>query len=127
MNVNNELREKLADYAHRAWAGWMEYMFTKGIQSAGGFWLPMLSYDRWTRQKNTAYADLPEAEKTSDRKEADTILDIISGEIRDHAALRAKLDKAREELRRIAGAPLGASKLMQDIARRALAEIGEKA
>ena len=41
-----------------------------------GVFVPAQAYERWTRQKNTAYADLPESEKNSDRCEADRILAI---------------------------------------------------
>jgi len=30
MAINNDLRERLAEYAHTAWAGWMRYL--KGIR-----------------------------------------------------------------------------------------------
>ena len=79
------VRERLAEYAHEAWSGWMKYMFEHG----GQIWLgidayPTRSwimgsekYDRWRRQMNTPYADLPESEKESDRAEADKILRIL--------------------------------------------------
>lgn len=80
-----DIREELAAYAHEAWSGWMRYMFDKGearqIAIDGGIstkWLmPSELYHRWQRQMRTPYADLPEAEKESDRKEADAILAIM--------------------------------------------------
>ena len=77
--VDNELREKLAEYAHRTWAGWMEYMMSKCVNTVdgSGVVMPKEFYERWTRQKNTPYSELPENEKTSDRYEADRILDIL--------------------------------------------------
>lgn len=85
---DTELIEKLADYAHEAWSGWMKYMFDKG--AINGFWqmseaeaigwtMPKELYQRWLRQSLTPYADLPESEKESDRKEARAILAIIEG------------------------------------------------
>lgn len=71
-------REQLADYAHQAWAGWMRYLFTKGTMNEdGSFTIAADSVDRWIRQMGTAYTELPESEKESDRKEADEILAIV--------------------------------------------------
>lgn len=82
----NAIVEKLAEYAHNAWAGWMKYMFSKGkINDAGELVLPKWAVERWTRQMNTAYADLPDEEKKSDRDEANQMLDIIQCYIRTFA------------------------------------------
>lgn len=76
--VNVELREALADYAHHAWSGWMDYLFSKGIFHDDGTWtMPKEFADRWRRQASTFYVDLPDSEKESDRKEADKMLDIL--------------------------------------------------
>jgi len=73
------IREKLANYAHKAWSGWMKYMFGKGHYNVdGSFTIPQNLVERWTRQMNTPYAVLPENEKESDRKEADEMLSITS-------------------------------------------------
>ena len=77
--THEEKRELLADYAHRAWAGWMEYLFLKGkMNSDGSFTIERDSVDRWKRQAGTPYCDLPDKEKTSDRVEADEMLELIS-------------------------------------------------
>lgn len=71
------VREQLADYAHVAWSGWMKYLFGKSIcNSDGTVTIPKWAADRWSRQCNTDYEDLPEGEKESDRHEADRILAI---------------------------------------------------
>lgn len=76
-----EQREKLAAYAHEAWAGWMRYLFTKAPVNSDGTWtMPDWAVTRWQRQMNTPYADLPESEKESDRKEADAIMAIIASQ-----------------------------------------------
>lgn len=73
------MREQLADYAHNAWAGWMKYMFDFGtLHEDGTFTINADKVERWMRQAHTSYADLPDAEKDSDRKEADAILDLIN-------------------------------------------------
>lgn len=71
----DELRENLADYAHRAWSGWMEYLFSK----CDGQTIPDWAWERWKRQAQTAYVDLSEDEKNSDRVEADKIIAILVG------------------------------------------------
>lgn len=88
--LTNEQRERLAAYAHEAWSGWMRWMFEQGgfstIQADDNgetltFWtMKPEKYERWQRQKNTPYADLPESEKASDRDEADKILAILFGD-----------------------------------------------
>jgi hypothetical protein len=72
-------REPLAAYSHdSAWGGWMRYMIGKGTLNEDGTWtMPAWAVDRWTRQMSTAYADLPEDEKKSDRKEADEMISIF--------------------------------------------------
>lgn len=82
----DELREKCAEIAHSQWSGWMKYMLEKGILEphyANGkqetVWImPAWAVERWTRQMNTPYADLPEEEKESDRLEADKYLAVIA-------------------------------------------------
>jgi hypothetical protein len=72
------VREKLAAYAHKAWAGWMDYLFEKStLNPDGTVTIPAWAVERWKRQAKTPYAELPENEKESDRKEADFMLAII--------------------------------------------------
>ena len=73
------LREELAAYAHKAWSGWMEYLFKKSEFNSqhGTVTIPQWACERWGRQSKTPYADLPEKEKESDRKEADKMLVIM--------------------------------------------------
>lgn len=81
--MGKELREELAEYAHDAWSGWMKYLFSKCQEGTtdgfedGSMVIPKWAVERWTRQMNTAYADLPESEKESDRAEADKMLEIV--------------------------------------------------
>ena len=91
LSRNMLARERLADYAHEAWSGWMRYMFTIGTLlndkwmspepgQQAKLLLPEWAVDRWQRQMKTPYAELPESEKASDRNEADKMLEIIKGE-----------------------------------------------
>ena len=80
------VHQKLADYAHDAWSGWMKYMFDTLIPyrpgtvqvEEGALIIPKWAVDRWTYQMNMTYNDLPESMKESDRQEADKIIAIIS-------------------------------------------------
>lgn len=74
---SNSTRELLSDYAHEAWCGWMKYMFSIAEINDDGTWtMPKWAVERWQRQMNTKYSELPEEEKKSDREEADKILSI---------------------------------------------------
>lgn len=73
-----ELRERLADYAHEAWSGWMYYLFDKSTRNAdGSVTIPTSLVERWHRQMKVKYAVLPPSEQESDRKEADRMLAIV--------------------------------------------------
>lgn len=72
------MRESLADYAHDAWSGWMSYLFSVSTRNEDGtVTIPKWAVDRWVRQMGTPYAELPEEEKESDRKEADKMVKIV--------------------------------------------------
>jgi hypothetical protein len=75
----DELRERFAALAHEQWSGWMQYLFSKGALNEDGTWtMPAWAVERWSRQMNTPYTDLPETEKASDRAEADKVLALFS-------------------------------------------------
>jgi len=77
--IYKRIREPLAEYAHVAWAGWMKYLFEKSTRNADGtVTIPAWAVERWTRQAETKYADLPENEKDSDRTEADRMIEIMT-------------------------------------------------
>lgn len=74
-------REELAELCHSQWAGWMSYLFSKSYSSSDGtVIIPKEYVDRWKRQTDTAYSDLPKEEQDSDRKEADKFLALMKGE-----------------------------------------------
>lgn len=79
--MQDKLRELLAEYAHTAWAGWMAYLFSKCVKLPdGGYYMPAWAAQRWERQVATAYSELPEGERASDREEADKMLGLMYAE-----------------------------------------------
>ncbi len=58
--MNDILLEELADLEHERWSRWMRWMFQHWNDA---------NVARWKRQMGTAYANLSEREKESDRKE----------------------------------------------------------
>lgn len=76
----NNLKERLANYAHEAWSEWMRYMFSKTtFNKDGTATIPKELVERWTFQMDTKYSDLPENMKKSDREEANKIISISAG------------------------------------------------
>jgi len=76
--VKAEDIEKLAEYAHEAWSGWMEYMFELCWEDDNGNYIISEELvSRWLRLKNTDYKNLTEIEKVSDKDEAKKILKIL--------------------------------------------------
>ena len=70
--------EQLADLAHQQWSGWMEYLFSKCTENQDGtVTIPKWAVERWKRQIETKYIDLPEEEKESDRDEARRVLEVF--------------------------------------------------
>lgn len=79
-----EVLEKLAAYAHQAWAEWMQYLFDKSQSNSDGtVTIPSWAVQRWQRQLNTSYADLLEQEKNLDRLEAGKMMQIMGFKV-DH-------------------------------------------
>ncbi len=86
-----KLRELFAAEAHKAWSGWMDYLFDKShLSHSGETTIPRWATERWKRQAATPYSELPEQEKQSDREEADRYLQHIPD--RDIKALEYRLD-----------------------------------
>ena len=79
LNEKDDVREKLSDYAHKSWSGWMEYLFSKSEEKEdGSVTIPKDLVDRWKKQIETDYKDLSEKEKDSDRDEADMMMKIFN-------------------------------------------------
>ena len=72
--------ETLADAAHTAWSGWMEYLFGKAVENEdGSLTIPADQAQRWKRQAATSYAELSDEEKESDREEARKYIAVLDG------------------------------------------------
>jgi hypothetical protein len=73
--------ELLAEAAHVAWSGWMDYLFSKcAMNPDKSATIPAGLVARWQRQASTPYCDLPEREKESDRVEARRYLGALGGQ-----------------------------------------------
>lgn len=71
-------RERLAEYAHGSWIGWMEHLFSSSIaHNDGTVTIPRRVVDKWKRQMDTKYENLSDKEKLSDLKEANKIIDVV--------------------------------------------------
>jgi hypothetical protein len=75
----SDLRERLAAYAHdAAWSRWMRHLFLVSKPNPdGSVTIPADKVERWKRQMETAYADLPEQDRESDLQQADRILALM--------------------------------------------------
>jgi len=61
--------EELANGAHRCWADWMLYLFSKCQRTKSGTMvIPAWAVERWERQATTDYRFLSESEKEADRE-----------------------------------------------------------
>lgn len=68
------MKKLKAKIAHQIWAHWMKYMFTQCKASESGYIIPNHLVNRWERQMNTPFDELPEAEQKSDYEIADKFL-----------------------------------------------------
>ena len=68
MTKQGKIKEEMAGMVHLTWQRWMGYVLTH---------LDKEHIDRWTRQANTTYKDLPEYEKASDRAVADEYAQLL--------------------------------------------------
>jgi hypothetical protein len=71
--------EELAAIEHERWSHWQRYVHSKGSYTAGGdLVIPAELAARWERQMNTAYGDLDESEKESDREQVRKYLPVVA-------------------------------------------------
>ena len=77
-----ELTERLAAIEHERWAHWQRYMHGKGVRQADGSML--IAADlvaRWEKQMMTAYGELDDGQKESDRDQVKRYLPLIETRI----------------------------------------------
>lgn len=78
VDLEAALKDALAAYAHETWSHWMRFMFGVSTHHAdGSVGLPPALVERWKRQMQTPYADLPTSEQGSDQEQAQKILDVF--------------------------------------------------
>lgn len=79
--MSEQVLEKLAAVQHEIWCHWMDHLFRNGVFDVNTpeyrFILPKKVINRWQRQMGTAYADLSENEKESDREQARKVMEVI--------------------------------------------------
>lgn len=74
----DELLEELASIEHERWSHWQRYVHGRGIrQLDGSLVIPADLFQRWERQIATAYSNLSEEEKESDREQVRKYLPAI--------------------------------------------------
>ena len=79
-----KLVEELASIEHERWSHWQRYMHGKGVKMAdGSLVIPADLIERWERQMSTAYANLAEDEKDSDREQVRNYLPVIEKALSD--------------------------------------------
>lgn len=70
-----EALEAIAAVEHERWAHWQRYLHEQcTLLDDGSLLIPSHLAKRWDRQISTAYADLSEEEKNSDREQAHAYL-----------------------------------------------------
>jgi len=79
--------EVLADFFHSIWSDWMKYQFRECKELDEQWLMPAWAVERWKRQMNTPYSELPEEEKKSDRALA---IRLISVEVKAPALAVAR-------------------------------------
>lgn len=85
-NLPSTLVEELAALEHERWAHWQRYLHNQGYRgSDGALVLPAALVERWERQIATAYSDLSEQEKESDREQVQRYLPLILEALRQRA------------------------------------------
>jgi hypothetical protein len=77
------LMEQLAAMEHERWSHWQRYLHSRCTPASdGSLLIPAALVSRWTEQMSTAYGDLTEAEKESDREQVRRYLPVIAAALR---------------------------------------------
>jgi hypothetical protein len=74
----DEMVEKLAAIEHERWSHWQRYLHGKcERQPDGSLLIPADLVQRWQEQFETAYSNLTDEEKQSDRDQVDRYLPLV--------------------------------------------------
>lgn len=74
-----QMVESLAAIEHERWSHWQRYMHSKARRGAdGSLTIPADLAERWSRQMDTAYSELHEEERESDREQVRRYLGLIA-------------------------------------------------
>jgi Zn-dependent M32 family carboxypeptidase len=78
------LMETLAALEHERWSHWQRYMHAQCHRADdGSLTIPAELVTRWEKQTSTAYSELSEAEKESDREQVRRYLSVIAAALAD--------------------------------------------
>lgn len=78
-----QIMEQLAAIEHERWSHWQRYLHSQCLPADdGSLIIPAELVARWTEQMSTAYADLTEAEKESDREQVRKYLPVLDSALR---------------------------------------------
>lgn len=78
-----QVMEQLAAIEHERWSHWQRYLHSQCLPADdGSLIIPAELVARWTEQMSTAYADLTEAEKESDREQVRKYLPVLDSALR---------------------------------------------
>ena len=76
-----DLFEKLAAIEHERWSDWQKYVCSQCMTDCeGNYVIDRELFKQWDRQSQTAYADLSEKEKESDRDQVRRYWHLITTE-----------------------------------------------
>jgi hypothetical protein len=73
----SDVRERLAEYAHEAWAAYMDYFLDRCEPTVDGWLIPISYVKALRKQIATDYADLSWNDQESDLAEADKMIAIV--------------------------------------------------
>lgn len=81
---DEQLLELLAGIEHERWSHWQRYLHSKCVRGDdGSLTIPPELVTRWSKQMHTAYPDLSDDEKKSDRDQVRRYLPAIAAVLDD--------------------------------------------
>ena len=74
-----QIQESFAAFFHQQWADWMTYLFSETILEDDLYAINENQVEKWTRQMNTPYSELPENEKDIGREQVEKFMTFMAG------------------------------------------------